>query len=167
MGHVVFAAGFPLVATWVLEHAVSHIAPSLCSLGTLLLPQEGDLTLGDCPYGNSSPRPNSVAPCPRSSNPASLLQFDGAGGFRRSTKCQSALQDGDRKRDLQVICDSGDSVHLVDDPASHGLEQVEGELVRLGAHEVAGFDSTEAMNQVRIHAPKSEEWIMTYMTMYP
>lgn len=69
--------------------------------------------------------------------------------------------------DLQVICDSGDSVNLVDDPASHGLEQVEGELVRLGAHEVAGCDSTEALKQVRIHAHNSEEWVITYMTIYP
>lgn len=107
-----------------------------------------------------------MTPCP-SFNPASLLQFDGAWGFRRATKRQPALQDGDRKGDLQVICDSGDPVHLVHDPASHGLEQVEGELVGLGAHEVAGCDSTEAMNQVRIHAPKLEEWVTAYMTMYP
>lgn len=67
------------------------------------------------------------------------------------------LQGGDRKRDLQVICDSGDSVHLVDNSASHGLEQVEGELVWLGAHEIAGCDGTEAMNQVRTYALNSEE----------
>lgn len=108
-----------------------------------------------------------MTPCRISFNPASLLQFDGAWGFRRATKRQPAHQDGDRKRDLQVICDSGDPVHLVHDPAGHGLEQVEGELVGLGAHEVTGCDSTEAMNQVRFHAPRSEEWVTAYMTMYP
>lgn len=56
------------------------------------------------------------------------------------------------KGGLQVVCDSGDSIHLVDNPASHGLEQVEGELVRLCAHEVAGCDSAETINQMRIHA---------------
>lgn len=48
-------------------------------------------------------------------------------------------------KDLQVICDSGNSIHLVDNPARNGLEQSEGELVRLGAHEIAGGNSAEAM----------------------
>ena len=75
-----------------------------------------------------------------------LLQFDCSGGLRRTAKGQLGLQDGIKESDLQVICDSGDSIHLVDDSASHGLEQFEGELVGFGAHEVTSCDSSEAIN---------------------
>lgn len=68
------------------------------------------------------------------------------GGFEELQSVSRHFNMGTRKTELQVICDSGDSVHLVDDPASHDLEQVEGQLVGLGAHEVAGCNSTETMN---------------------
>jgi hypothetical protein len=56
---------------------------------------------------------------------------------------------------LQVICDSGNSNHLVDNPAGNGLEQSEGELVRLGTHEIAGGNSAKATNEIRIGLVKA------------
>lgn len=89
------------------------------------------------------------------------------GGFEELSSVSQNFNVGPKKWDLQVICDSRDSVHLVDDPASHGLEQIEGELVGLGAHEVTSCDSTEATKQVRTHISKTEGWVIAYITMYP
>lgn len=79
------------------------------------------------------------------------------GGFEELQSVSRHFNMMTRKTELQVICNSGDSVYLVNDPASHDLEHVEGELVGLSAHEVASCDSTETMNQVSFQAPKPEE----------
>lgn len=72
------------------------------------------------------------------------------GGLEDLPDVSQQSQSEEGKGGLQVVCDSGNSIHLIDNPACNGFEERERELVRLSAHEVTGCNSAKAINNMRI-----------------